>query len=136
MYGIIYSIPNVQHSQQCSSISTVTTCFSKLGTNNMLRTQNEYFRPVSLSNRKSCPHCKAKLSPGESIWSWGEYVRGQWRTVRYFCRQCYPEIQTLLIEHKDQCGCSFQLKPYSCQLPEWLTIEEQSCTLIQTASKN
>ena len=53
---------------------------------------SEYFRIVSLGKRKSCPHCGQKLPPGESIWSWGEYIHGTWGTVQYFCQQCFSPV--------------------------------------------
>lgn len=87
------------------------------------RVHREWFRPVSLSNRKSCPHCKCKLGAGEWIWSWGEYLYAKWRNVRYVCKNCYPEVREMLIEHRNQCGCSFELVPKGAQLPEWLTLD-------------
>lgn len=86
---------------------------------------NEWFRPVSLGNRKSCPNCKVKLTG--SIWSWGEYVRAKWRTIQYFCEDCFPSINKLLIDHSKDCGCNFALKGYNCSLPEWLNLEKETC---------
>ena len=92
------------------------------------RIHNEYFRTVSLSHRKSCPTCKEKLLPGESIWSWGEYIFAKWRTVRYFCKCCYPEVQRDLTVHREECGCDFNLIMYGGeQQPEWLELPE--CTV-------
>jgi hypothetical protein len=86
------------------------------------RTHNEWFRTVSLSNRKSCPTCGTKLN-GESIWSWGEYHIGKWRTVKHFCRQCFPrEVRQPLKKHSSDCGCNITLVAKNAELPEWLSI--------------
>ena len=88
------------------------------------RVHNEYFRTVSLGGRKSCPYCKAKLEREESIWSWGEYVRGKWYTVRYLCKLCFPAIQQQLVGHSKPCGCEIVLQRYGAErLPAWLTLE-------------
>ena len=58
-----------------------------------VREHNEYFRTVSLSNRKSCPNCSVKLAMGEQIWSWGNYVRAKWYTVQYFCCNCFAHMR-------------------------------------------
>ena len=98
------------------------------------RNHNEWFRQVSLGNRKSCPCCKAKLAENESIWSWGEYVSGKWRTVKYFCRNCFEaEVASLLVSHADDCGCLITLVGYHCTLPDWLGLDSKmylvpSCT--------
>lgn len=88
------------------------------------RIHNEWFRPVSLGNRKSCPECHAKLSGAESVWSWGEHVRAKWRTVKHFCKECYPKnVQALLVDHRKDCGCEFELIGYlRIPLPGWLTL--------------
>lgn len=95
-----------------------------------LRVHNEYFRTVSLGNRKSCPTCGHKLASGESIWSWGEYVRGKWYTVTHFCQVCwaacpYTSPRARLLAHSTPCGCTFQLVAYSGTLPAWLTLDTQ-----------
>lgn len=86
-----------------------------------VREHNEYFRSVSMNNRKSCPNCRAKLE-GEKIWSWGEYVYGRWNTVKYFCKECFSkEVSGPLGSHTDSCGCSVNLIGYNGEtLPEWL----------------
>lgn len=87
------------------------------------RIHREYFRVVLMNNRKSCPTCKNKLN-GESIWSWGEYVCGKWRTVDYFCKSCFERnVKTRLVTHKDDCGCNFELVPYHTNLPTWLSLD-------------
>lgn len=89
------------------------------------RSHNEWFRPVSLGGRKSCPSCPAKLGPGESVWSWGEYVNGKWRTVDHFCRECFPRnVRRRLSGHTDTCGCEVNLVGYHTSLPAWLTLED------------
>jgi hypothetical protein len=94
-----------------------------------IREHNEYFRTVSLSGRKSCPSCSEKLEPGESIWSWGNYVRIRWVTVTHFCKKCFPErVRARLNGHTNGCGCTVNLKGYCGErLPEWLTLETE-CT--------
>lgn len=88
-----------------------------------VKVHNEYFRTVSLSKRKSCPSCHAKLLPAEQIWSWGNYVSARWYTVQYFCKQCWDECQQRLIAHAQPCGCTFQLIAYhGDKLPAWLTL--------------
>lgn len=87
-----------------------------------IRQHNEYFRTVSLNNRKSCPNCKKKLD-GESIWSWGEYIYGKWRTVKYFCRNCFKtEVQNDLNSHTADCGCVVNLCGRGDVLPNWLNL--------------
>ena len=89
----------------------------------MTRTHNEWFRTVSLKNRKSCPTCWNKLPPGESIWSWGEYAYAKWRTITHFCVNCYDhEVRYPLIKHREECGCDFELISRSGPLPKWLTL--------------
>jgi hypothetical protein len=86
------------------------------------RFHNEWFRPVSLKGRKSCPTCRRQLQAG-SIWSWGEYRRAQWYTVKYFCQQCFAEeVQKPLLAHTNGCGCAVLLCGRDGPLPEWLTL--------------
>lgn len=86
------------------------------------RTHREWFRTV-MDRRMSCPRCHAKLPPGESVWSWGEYVIGKWRTVTHFCKECFPDIQKELVDHAKGCGCQFELVGYQrTSLPDWLTL--------------
>lgn len=96
-----------------------------------VREHNEYFRTVSLGNRKSCPNCSTKLPYGEQIWSWGNYVRVKWITVQYFCCNCfangYHNPKQRLIDHAGPCGCTFNLIGYRGEkLPAWLTLEESN----------
>jgi hypothetical protein len=90
------------------------------------RQHNEWFRPVSLGNRKTCPTCKAKLATIQGIgnvWSWGEYHNAKWRTVAYFCRQCFAsEVAARLASHTGDCGCTINLVGKGCELPNWLTL--------------
>ena len=90
------------------------------------RAHNEWFTTVSLGNRKSCPCCKAKLEPGESIWSWGEYLRAKWHTVKHFCKNCYKEeVLAPLMKHTDGCGCTVNICMKSATRPGWLKLEEK-----------
>jgi hypothetical protein len=92
------------------------------------RQHNEYFRTVSLGGRKSCPSCYKKLLPNESIWSWGQYVRAKWNTVKYFCRECFDPIRADLNEHTGGCGCVVNLIGYRGEkLPLWLTLTDTAC---------
>lgn len=88
------------------------------------RVHNEWFRSVSLGNRKSCPSCGDKLEPGEKVWSWGEYVRAKWRTVMHFCKHCYEKsVCAPLLAHAGPCGCKIELVAYGGErLPEWLVL--------------
>lgn len=93
------------------------------------RSHNEWFRTVSLGGRKTCPCCRERLEPGESIWSWGQYVHGIWRTVKHFCKNCYEKgVREQLIDHADDCGCEINLVGRHGPLPEWLTLEENCPT--------
>jgi hypothetical protein len=86
------------------------------------RTHNEWFRTVSLGGRKSCPNCGCKLLGG-SVWSWGEYVNAKWRTVKHFCRECYPtEVHGPLVKHTGECGCAVTLVGRGERLPTWLSL--------------
>lgn len=92
-----------------------------------VRSHNEWFRPVSCGNRKSCPRCSAKLL-GESIWSWGEYAIGKWRTVKHFCQRCFAEaVLKPLLGHAGDCGCTIELVGYHCSLPAWLSLGAAHC---------
>lgn len=92
------------------------------------RNHNEYFRPVSLGNRKSCPACGAKLH-GQPIWSWGEYIRTKWHTVTHFCAQCYQtNVAARLQPHANQCGCTITLVLYSGTRPAWMHEQFAPCT--------
>lgn len=94
------------------------------------RVHNEWFRPVSCGGRKSCPNCKAKLAPGESIWSWGNYVIAKWRTIMHFCKDCFPnDVAKKLTDHTDECGCSVQFITKGAPRPEWLTVEKPACKI-------
>jgi len=43
---------------------------------------NEYFQPIA---KRSC-NCGNKKC---EMYSWGEYVRGNWRTIDHFCQKCF-----------------------------------------------
>ena len=87
-----------------------------------IRQHNEYFRSVSLGGRKSCPTCYTPLEAGESVWSWGEYLYGKWRTVKHFCKTCAQQaVVQPLTQHAGPCGCVIGLKMYRGeQRPGWL----------------
>ena len=99
----------------------------------VIREHNEWFRTVSLGNRKSCPECRTRLDERESVWSWGEYAYGKWRTVRYFCKHCFKaEVQKRLLDHAGPCGCKINLVGKGDLLPDWLTLD---CPVTQSAAK-
>jgi hypothetical protein len=89
------------------------------------RVHNEWFRPVSLGGRKSCPNCHTKTA---DLWSWGEYSNARWYTVMHFCRHCFEEeVTPRLLAHAKPCGCTFVLNivglGWHQQCPNWLHIE-------------
>jgi hypothetical protein len=90
------------------------------------RIHNEFFRTVSLGNRKSCPNCKVKLPEGEKVWSWFEYVRAKARLVQYCCKNCFEtDVVPELNGHAHGCGCTFELQVrlgFSETRPAWLTL--------------
>lgn len=91
-----------------------------------VRSHNEWFRVVSLGNRKSCPTCHDKLTDGESVWSWGEYHNARWYTVKHFCSQCFvAEVLSLLEQHVKPCHCTIVLQCRESNRPEWLVKEVQ-----------
>lgn len=96
------------------------------------RNHNEWFRPVSLNNRKSCPNCKAKLGFGEWVWSWGEYIYAKFNRVQYVCKQCWPEVRDKLNSHTDGCGCKVTLVVMGAPQPNWMTLDDN----LQTCSAN
>jgi hypothetical protein len=66
------------------------------------------------------------------VFAWGEYVAARWRTILHFCQACFQErVIPHLINHANQCGCSFELKAKSGHsLPNWIKMpknENQSC---------
>lgn len=87
-----------------------------------IRTHNEWFRDISLNNRKSCPTCGTKKAG--QLYSWGEYKYAKWHTVKHFCEYCYEtEVKKPLLEHADPCGCQIELqyRGYG-KAPKWLTL--------------
>jgi hypothetical protein len=101
------------------------------------RTHNEWFRSVSLGNRKSCPSCKAKLEAGESIWTWGQYLYGKWHNITHFCKNCVLEcVVTPLCNHVADCGCKVEFIGKGEALPRWLTFQELHCNLASGSKKD
>lgn len=87
------------------------------------RQHNEWFRTVSLGGRKSCPTCKCKLEAGESIWTWGEYIRAKWRNIGHFCKHCWErEVAGRLRDHTSDCGCTVNLVMYHAIRPDWMIL--------------
>lgn len=100
------------------------------------RVHREHFRPVLLSGRKSCPACKAKTT---QFFSWGEYVRAKWRTVKHFCQLCYPnDVEKELVRHALACGCTFELVPHGfpmVRMPGWVQLPPMSLTGMPTVEQ-
>jgi hypothetical protein len=84
-----------------------------------VRVHNEWFQPIS---KTTCP-CGCKKT---SVFSWGEYANGKWRTVDHFCQECFMErVQSRLIAHAGDCGCTFALVPRSgYSIPSWIKMPE------------
>lgn len=89
------------------------------------RVHREWFEPIKAGGRKSCPACKVRLAPGESVWRWFEYHVARQHNVMHFCRECFPgRVATRLRSHAAECGCTFELTGYRAGLPDWLSLEE------------
>jgi hypothetical protein len=76
---------------------------------------NEWFQQIS---KRSCP-CGQKKT---DVFAWGEYLRGNWRTVEHFCEACYSSrVEPRLRNHASECGCTFAFQARSgYSLPAWL----------------
>lgn len=87
------------------------------------RQHNEWFRKVS---KPVCP-CGASVKRHgiESVWSWGEYICGKWRTVDHFCERCFhTSVFVRVSGHTVTCGCMVHLIGYRGEvLPSWLTLK-------------
>ena len=68
---------------------------------------------------------RAKVGKDPTVYSWGEYVSGSWRTVQRVCEVCFQrDVIPRLRAHAAPCGCSFQLVARSGRcLPPWITLE-------------
>jgi transposase len=99
------------------------------------RVHREWFRCVDRGGRKSCPNCKAKLEPGELIWSWGEYVRAKFRHIEDVCKNCWGELVEKLKAHAGDCGCTFELEVRGAPRPAWLTMEHPACVTTPTDNR-
>lgn len=89
------------------------------------KVHNEWFRPISLGNTKSCPSCKTKLEEQEKIWSWGEYIYGKFNCITHFCKNCFRRrVVSLILGHTDGCGCKIQINTMGNVKPDWLSLPE------------
>jgi len=83
-----------------------------------------YTSYVTGTTRKSCPTCKAKLEPGEYVWSWFEYVNLRQQAITRFCKACFDQqVKSKLADHVESCGCEINFIYYSAPssgVPEWL----------------
>lgn len=77
------------------------------------RIHREWFRPVT----RKC-QCGSKLP----AWSWGEYIRGKWHNVQDICPVCWPSVIPRIVDHRDTCGCTFELVGKGATLPDWLVL--------------
>jgi hypothetical protein len=48
-----------------------------------MKTFNAWFQPI----KKTLCDCGRKHT---QVFSWGRYIRVQWRTIRYVCESCFP----------------------------------------------
>ncbi len=85
----------------------------------------QWFRTALRGHRKSCPHCHAKLAPGECIWSWGYYHTGKFRANRDVCRECWNDVAGLIRRHFATVpNSTVELCCKGAQQPEWMTLDE------------
>lgn len=54
-----------------------------------VKVYNIWLSEVSLRGRKTCPTCKIRLDPSNSVVSIGNYTCGIYRYYFYACRECY-----------------------------------------------
>jgi hypothetical protein len=95
------------------------------------RTHNEWFQ--SMVSPAICP-CgskrKDRIRAGKdaSVYAWGEYVVGRWRTVDYFCECCFQtRVIPRLVKHAGNCGCTFQMCARNGHiLPHWITFNQDA----------
>lgn len=86
-----------------------------------MRVHKEWFKSIV---KTTCSCGKKKTS----VFSWGEYVCGKWRTIDYVCEGCFPQAANRLITHAQECGCEFNLVGYrGTILPSWLKMPEAVC---------
>ena len=90
------------------------------------RVHREWFRPLT----KTTCDCGQR---NVQVWSWGNYIRARWNTVKHFCQGCFnDQVVSDLRKHTGECGCTIQLVPYHCQLPAWLTLNP-ACDVAKAA---
>lgn len=83
-----------------------------------IREHSEWFRKVS---QKKCLCGRKHVQ----VYSWGEYVSGSWRTVDYFCEDCFTErVKARLVDHAAGCGCVFKLNSRGGALPSWINVDQ------------
>lgn len=106
-----------------------------------VRSHNEWFMPVQKADGKTrCP-CglsradRIRKGDDSSLYAWGEYANAKWRTIDYFCQDCFSHrILTRLLAHTQPCGCSVNFNPRSgYALPAWIKSGEASCNLKKAA---
>lgn len=87
----------------------------------------EWFQATAYGVCNCGSNKRARLQAGKdaTVYSWGEYVRANWRTVQRVCEVCFQgSIIPQLRAHAAPCGCSFLLVPRSGHsLPPWITLE-------------
>lgn len=88
------------------------------------RIHNEWFTTITKSKCPCGRNCKDRASQGLelTVYSWGEYVHGSWRTIAHFCQGCFQErVVPRIVQHASGCGCVFKFQGKHCVLPTWLT---------------
>jgi hypothetical protein len=83
------------------------------------RVHNEWFQPIA---KTTCP-CGMKKT---KVFTWGEYVRVQFRTIDHFCQSCFASrVIPRLLAHAKSCGCSFELQAKSGHsIPDWIKMPD------------
>lgn len=89
-----------------------------------VKTVNLWYMPVSLSNRKSCPQCKAKLQ-GRQIYGWYEYHAVRMYLIDYFCELCYIDVvlDNRVIHQQIKQGVQHSHNVKYGAVPEWITAQ-------------
>ncbi len=99
------------------------------------RTHNEWFQPTSYAKCDCGSNVRQRTTAGHdvTVYVWGEYVVGKWRTVQRVCQSCFAQqVIPRLVQHAGGCGCEFALQPRSgYRLAPWITLAETSLCHIQ-----
>ena len=82
-----------------------------------VRIHSEWFMSMS---KTSCPCGERKTS----VYAWGQYVHGRWRTIEHFCRVCFESrVIGRIMAHAEPCGCVFKFNVRSGnRIPDWIRL--------------